>query len=462
MDALSPLDAAFLEAEDADAHTSMAIASVGLFDGAPPPEHELLCALSSRLPLLPRYHQRVHRAPFDVSAPVWIEDPDFDIAYHVRRTALPAPGGEAELHRLLSRVMAQRLDRDRPLWEMWVVEGLATGQWALISKVHHCMVDGVAGTELYHLLLSSSPDVEDLSTAEFFEPLATPSRINVAAETVRRVAAQPWADLAGIVASWRHPRRLLDNVVTTGRGAAALLLAGIPGQRTSLVGPIGKGRRYAAATVSLGEAKDVRAHFGVTINDVALAAVTAGFRALLQARGEPCTRSAVRSLVPVNVRVPGTEGQLANRVSCLLVDLPVQLADPVARLEAVHQLVLEAKGAKEAEAGEILVALTSAAPFGPVAAGLRTAFRLPQRSIVTVTTNVPGPREPLYLLGRRMTRLLPYVPIADQVRLGVAILSYCDELTFGCTGDYDSAPDLDVLLHAVRQDLEALVRRSRQ
>src|SRR3954453_15702226 len=161
MDVLSTLDAAFLQAEDSDENVSMAISSLAIFDGTPPSHEELVRALSARLPLVPRYFQRIRRFPLDVATPAWVNDPDFDINFHIRRTALPAPGGDAELQRLLARLMTQRLDRDRPLWATWVVEGLAGGGWALVSKVHHCMVDGVAGTELYHLLLSTTPDVED-------------------------------------------------------------------------------------------------------------------------------------------------------------------------------------------------------------------------------------------------------------------------------------------------------------
>jgi WS/DGAT/MGAT family acyltransferase len=457
VDVLSPLDAAFLEAEDADPHTSMAIASMAIFDGAPPAHDELVRALSSRLPLIPRYYQRVHRFAFDFAAPAWVNDPDFDINFHVRRTALPAPGGDGELHALMARVMAQRLDRERPLWEMWVIEGVAGGRWALISKVHHCMVDGVAGTELYHLLLSTTPDVDEsgVGTGEF-EPPQGAGAWGLLANAGWRTITEPVRVATLLSAVPRHPRRAAGRIATTARGltAAAHVLA--PATSTTLLGHIGRQRRYIATVVPLTDVKATAKTYGATVNDVALAAVTGGFRALLLARGEEPAAHAARSLVPANLRVPGTEGQLANRVSCMFVDLPVHIADPVARLRAVHDLLVEAKSAHEAEAGEAIVELSEYQPFALVSAALRAAFHLPQRNIVTVTTNVPGPREPLYLLGRRMLRLLPFVPIADRVRVGVAILSYCDELTFGITGDYDSAADLDVLAAAVGADLAAL------
>ena len=458
VDALSPLDAAFLDAEDADRHVSMAISSVALFDGPPPSRDELVRALAGRLALIPRYFQRVHRFPFDVATPVWVNDPNFDLSFHVRRTALPVPGGDTELNRLMARVMAQRLDRDRPLWEMWIVEGLSGGGWALISKVHHCMVDGVAGTELYHLLLSPTPDVDE---AEFgtgsFTPAPPPRPFRLALEAGWRAWNDPTQIGALVASAICHPRRAVRRVATAGRGLVAFAHVLSPASASSLLGPIGAQRRYATSAVSLQDVNQIRHAFGVTVNDVALAAVTAGFRALLLSRGEDPAPHSVRSLVPTNVRVPGTEGELANRVSCMFADLPVHVEDPVERLHVVHTLLAEAKAAHEAEAGEALVELTGYEPFAAVSALLRAAFRLPQRNIVTVTTNVPGPRLPLYLLGRRMTRVMPFVPIADRVRVGVAILSYCDELTFGVTGDYDTVADLDVLMDATRSGMDTLL-----
>ena len=458
MDVLSPLDTAFLTAEDADEHVSMAISSFAVFDGTPPPHDELVRAFCAKLPLIPRYYQRVRRFPFDVAAPVWVNDPDFDINYHVRRTALPAPGGEGELHRLMARVMAQRLDRDRPLWETWVVEGLAGGRWGLISKVHHCMVDGVAGTELYHLLLSATPDVDESTLgSDSFTPPPGPAALRLGTDAAWRAVSSPLRQATLLATACSHPKRAVRRMLTAGRGFAALAHVLAPASPSTLSGPIGRQRRYVATTVSLADVKRTRRAFGVTVNDVALAAVTAGFRALLLARGDEPTAHAVRSLVPTNVRVAGTEGELANRVSCMFADLPVHVADPIERLHVVHDLLVEAKLHHEAEAGEALLELTDRQPFSAVTATLRTAFRMPQRSIVTVTTNVPGPSSPLYLLGRKMLRLLPFVPIADRVRIGVAMLSYCDELSFGITGDYDSAIDVEILVKAIRADVEALV-----
>jgi len=461
MDRLGPLDAAFLEAEDADRHTSMAIASVAVFAGPSPSYEEFSAAYASSLPLIPRYRQRVRRIPFDLGPPVWVDDPHFDLSWHLRRTALPAPGADADLHRLLARVMAQRLDRDRPVWEAWLVEGLDGDRWALISKVHHCMVDGVAGTELYHLLLSPSPTIEDLPYVALAAPSrSAPSDFRLLLDAGLQLGLIPFRQLALLRRGIGRPREALSRLNASAHGLFALSGAAVPASSSSLIGVTGQQRRYDASVLPMRDVKGIGRHFGVTVNDVALAVVTGGFRALLLSRGEDCAPTKVRSLVPVSVRPPGAEGELANKVSCLLVDLPVHLDDPVHRLEAVHAAVTRARDRGEAVAGAALVELAEHEPFLAVSPLLRTVLHLPQRSVVTVTTNVPGPREPLYLRGRQMLRLLPYVPIAGGVRIGIAILSYCDELAIGVTADFDSGNDVEVLLRAAEQDLHALVSES--
>jgi diacylglycerol O-acyltransferase len=462
MDRLSPLDAAFLDAEDADRHTSMAIASIAIFDGSPPDPDELLAALTARLPSIPRYRQRVRRLPLDLAPPAWVDDPAFDITFHVRRTALPAPGDDHELFALMARLMGQRLDRDRPLWEMWIVEGLSGGCWAVVSKVHHCMVDGISGTELYHLLLSSSPEwtSEHFGVAEL--PAPHVSRLADAARTLYDIAAAPFSPVRLAASAVRHPRVLAGRSMQTAQGLAAAAGVMRPTPVTHLTGPVGQQRVYVADAVPLSKVKAIASAFNVTVNDVVLAAAAGGYRTVLQVKGDRCDARAVRSLVPVSVRAPGSEGELANRVSCMFADLPVDLADPLDRLTAVHQQVQNAKDRHEAEAGEVLVELSSYSPFPVISAVLRAAFHVRQRNIVTVTTNVPGPRQPLFLMGRRLRRLLPYVPIADRVRSGVAILSYCDELAFGVTTDRDSGIDGALILRGINADIDALHRSSQQ
>lgn len=457
MDRMSPLDSAFLEAEDEDRHTSMAIASIAVFEGPPPAYDEFAAAVSGRLPLIPRYRQKVLQVPFDLGRPLWVDDPHFDLRFHIRQTALPAPGGDEQLRRLMARVMAQRLDRERPLWEYWLVEGLEAGRWALISKVHHCMVDGVSGTDLYRVILDASPEPA-AGVEDHWRPGPEPSTLRLTAAAVRDLALSPVDQARALRGGLRAPRQFARRAADTARGLVTMAGALVPASASSLSGPIGQQRRYAWAGASLAGVATVRRRFDGTMNDVVLAAISGGFRRLLLARSERPSSHVIRSMVPVSVRAPGEEGIYENRVSTMLAYLPVDVADPVERLSAVRQHLGALKASKEAEAGEAMTALARYEPFPLVSLGIRLAFRVPQRNIITVTTNVPGPRRPIYALGRRVIKIIPYVPISSTVRIGISIFTYCDDVTFGVTGDYDSTPDLDVLVHGIEDGLAELVR----
>jgi WS/DGAT/MGAT family acyltransferase len=456
MERLTPLSAAFLQAEDEDPTTTMAIASAAIFEGPAPAQDELVAHIAGRIPMVPQYRQRVRRVPLDLGPPVWEDDPSTDLTWHVRRTALPTPGGPAELHRLIARIMSARMDRTRPLWEYWVVEGLDEGRWALLQKVHHCVVDGVSGAALYEVLFDPSPEPRP-PAEDTWVPRDPASTLGLTARAVRDLAWRPIRGV-GVAASSlaRSPLDMAERVADTVRGTASLVGSIAPVTSTSLTGQIGRQRRYTSSVVSLREVRAIRRAHGVTINDVALAAITGGFRALLLARGETPDPHAVRTLVPVSVRAPGEEGIPDNRVSLMLPFLPVDEPDPVARLHAVRERIAEASDAGEAAAGGTLTEVSVYEPYLPVALGVKLAFRLPQRQLVTVTTNVPGPRAPLYALGRRCVRILPYVPIADRLRIGIAIFSYCDELAFGITGDYDTMPDLTVFRQGILDAVDEL------
>jgi WS/DGAT/MGAT family acyltransferase len=454
---LSPLDAAFLDAEDEDSHASMAIASVAVLERPVPTQEEIIQAIGGRLPLVPRYRQKLRTVPFDLGRPAWVDDPDFDLAYHVRRTALPAPGGDEELCRLVARLMSQRLDRDRPLWECWVVEGLAGGRWALLSKVHHCMADGVAGTNLYNTLFDHAPE-PSAAVADGWQAEAAPSTLRLTAGAVRDLMLSPADQLRLLSQALRHPARMVRRVAGTARGLIAIAQAvAVPASPSSLTGPIGRYRRYSIGRAGLADVMRVARHFHTSMNDVVLAAASGAFRTLLLQRGERPDAHSVRALVPVSVRRPGERGVHDNRISLMLPYLPVDIADPVRRLKAVHEHMTQLKTSREAEAGEAMTSLAAHEPFLPISWGIRMASHLPQRSIVTVTTNVPGPREPLFMLGRRIVEILPYVPIAVRLRTGVAILTYCDRIAFGVTADYDSAPEADLLARAIGTGIAELV-----
>lgn len=461
-DRLSPLDAAFLEIEDEDRHASMAISSVAILEGPAPSHEEFKAALAARLPLVNRYRQKLRQVPFDLGRPSWVDDPDFDLAHHLRRTALPAPGDDEALCRLVARVMSQRLDRDHPLWEYWVVEGLADDRWALISKVHHCMVDGVSGTHLYHVLFDESPSPDHNFPEDGWSATAEPSTLSLTAEALVSLVLNPVEQFRLAVQALTAPRATLQRAIDTIRGLAVLAGALKPATATSLVGPIGQQRRYAIARAPLTEMIGISRAAGVSLNDVALAAITSGFRRVLEQRGETPSPHSVRSLVPVSVRAPGDEGVYENQLSVMLAFLPVHLTDPLARLKAVHEHLAELKGSGEARAAAAMTTLATHEPFAPISWGVRLAARLPQRAIITVTTNVPGPRKPLYLLGRKLVEILPYVPIAARLRTGVAIFTYCDRMTFGITGDFEHMPEVDLLASAISQAIDELAELYRQ
>ncbi|MEV6874576.1 wax ester/triacylglycerol synthase family O-acyltransferase [Amycolatopsis sp. NPDC051128] len=447
MDRLSPLDAAFLEIEDEDPSSSLAIASIAIAEGPAPAQGEFVDAVRARLAGIPRYHQKVRTVPFDLGPPAWVDDPAFDAGAHFGRMALPEPHDEQALCELVALLMGERLERDRPLWEFWVIEGLPDGRWAILAKVHHALADGLAATRLQTILFGDTP--APTRTEEAPDPGAAKLLLDAAGSVLRI----PWDQTRLVARELLHPNRLARRVSDAARGLAALTSALLPTSPTPLTGPLGRDRRYATASVALADVKAVAKAHDVTVNDVLLAAVAGGFRELLLHRGETPAADSVRSLVPVSVR---TGTALDNEVSLLLPLLPVDLADPVQRLIRVHQRLSTLKAGKEADAGALLTATAAHEPFAPVAWAIRAAAHLPQRNIVTVTTNVPGPAEPLFALGRRIVEIYPYVPIALRVRTGVAMLSYAGRITFGITSDADTIPETDVLAKAIEREIQAL------
>jgi len=456
MDRMTPLDAAFLLAEDEEPEVSLAISSIAVFDGPPPSAAEFAALIAGRLPLVPRYRQKVREVPFDLGPPVWVDDEHFDLDYHLRRVALPSPGGDEELAELMGRVMSARLDRSRPLWEYWLVEGLAGGRWALISKVHHCMVDGVSGTDLYRVLLDDSPRGR-AAEPDDWRPGHEPSTAALATEAVRRLVLNPVAQMRMLAGALRRAGRFAGVVRDTAFGLLALSSVLQPANASSLSGPLSAQRRFTWRRASVADVKTVRRALGGTFNDVVLAAVAGGFRTLLRDRGEVPHADSVRTLVPVNIRAPGEESIRDNRVSLMVARLPVDIANPVARHALVRNRLDALKIGKESEAGAALAELAAHEPFPLLSAPFRLAAHLPQRSVVTVATNVPGPRRRLYALGRPLVEIIPYVPIASTLRTGVSILTYGDQVVFGVTGDYAAAADIDVLADGIDHALAELV-----
>jgi diacylglycerol O-acyltransferase len=360
----------------------------------------------------------------------------------------------------MGRLMSQELDRSRPLWEAWIVDGLGDDRWAIVSKVHHCMVDGIAGVDLMSVILDSTPDPLP-GDPDDWAPEPQPSSLRLAADALTDLAMSPREQLRVLRDVVVSPRRALERGWDLATGVRSFVSALRATPPTSLDGSIGPHRRWTCARADLADIRTIRRGLGGTVNDVVLAAVTSGFRSLILSRGEDPAGVALRTLVPVSLRAEAEHGLTDNRVSAILFDLPVHVADPLERLTAVREEMGRLKQSHEPEAGQAATALLGALPPALTASGTRMAARLltrvQQRSLNTVTTNVPGPSRPLFAVGREMLEYLPFVPLGPGVRIGVAILSYNGRLAFGVTGDFDTASDIAVVATGIEAEVTALL-----
>ncbi len=456
MEQLNALDAGFLMAEDSDRNVSLAIGGIAIIDGSAPNYGEFKDILGERIRAIPRCTQMLRTQPFDVGAPQWVDDPGFDLSRHVRRVAVPRPGDDAELFRVIADVLERRLDRDRPLWECSVIEGLKGNRWAILMKIHHCMADGISATRILTQLC------DDVEGDAFARPTA--AKRTAAAHPRLKPVPPPaprsnpletlWNPLDNL---WRTASSITGAAVRTVNGAAEIA-GGLlrPAADSSLVGPVTAMRCYRAVRVPLAEVEQVCRKFDVTINDVALTAITEGFRSVLLHRGEQPRPDSLRTLVPVSVRSPDTLDKPGNRLSVMLPYLPVDQDDPIQQLRVVHSRLSRAKQGGQRQAGNMAVSATNHIPFMLSSWVIRLLTRLPQRGIVTLATNVPGPRRQLEMMGRKVARLLPIPPIALRLRTGVAVLSYANDLVFGITADYDAAADVDELAKGIAMAIARL------
>jgi diacylglycerol O-acyltransferase len=438
---LNTLDAGFLMAEDSDRNVSLAIGGIAIIDGAVPNYDQFKNVLAERIQAIPRCTQMLRTQPFDVGAPQWVDDPGLDLGRHVRRAAVPRPGDDNALFQVVADVLERRLDRDRPLWECWVIEGLEGNRWAILMKIHHCMADGISATRILTQLCDdidgdafAPRPVVAKRTATHLKPVPDP-----------KPRSNPLDNL------WRTATGITGAATRTVTGAVEIatgLLRPTPG--SSLVGPVTAMRRYRAVRVPLLDVEQVCRKFDVTINDVALAAITEGFRSVLLHRGERPRPDSLRTLVPVSVRSPDALDKPGNRLSVMLPYLPVELDDPIQQLRAVHSRLTRAKQGGQRQAGNMAVSAAGYVPFMLSSWLIRLLSRLPQRGIVTLATNVPGPCRQLEMMGHKVARLLPIPPIALQLRTGVAVLSYADDLVFGITADYDVGADIDELADGIK------------
>ncbi len=453
MERMNGLDSLFIAIEDPINH--MHIGSVGIFEGPAPSYASFRALVETKIPLVARYRQRVREAPASMGRPVWIDDTHFNLDYHLRHTALPGRADDDALERLVARVMSQPLDRQRPLWEMWMVEGVDDGRWALVSKVHHCMVDGIAGTDLLAALMDTDRDAVTVPPPLAWTPAGEPSRIDLMRDTAAEGLHSIIAALRGVGRALGAPADAVKRAANIVSGVARVgnMFAGTP---SSLTGPIGPSRRWTSTEMPLADVKRIGAALGGTVNDVVLTGVTRGLRALLASRGEDLDGRSVTTLIPVSLRTPDARGTFDNRVGALIARLPVNIDDASDTLKAVREQMAELKQSHELEASQAVVGADSLAPPSLGAIAARTIVH-GQEFVETVATNVPGPQFPLFVCGRRMERAYPYVPIAGHIRVAVAIFSYCGHVGFGITGDWDAAADIDVLAQGITDGLADLL-----
>jgi WS/DGAT/MGAT family acyltransferase len=445
-DRLTALDTTFLHLEDhSPAH--MHVASVMVFDGTAPSPSELVEHVVGRLHLVPRYRQRLSHVPFDQGRPVWADDPHFNPRYHIRHTALPEPADEAALKRLAGRLFSQRLDRSKPLWEIWLVERLAGGRFALIAKTHHALVDGISGVDITTVLFDTSP--EPTPTAGPAEPWIAqplPGPAKLLGEALRERATVPSEMARGTRALFRAPRRAATQVLAGIQSVAAATLAGIrsPAPDSPFNVEIGPHRRYTFLDADLAQFKAIKHSLGGTLNDVVLAAVSLALGRFM--RDELNIRTdglELKAMVPVSVRADSERGALGNRVAAMWAPLPVGIDDPAECLHTISEAMEELKQSGQAVGAQVLTNLAGFAPPTILSQAARLQAR--QRFFNLVVTNVPGPQFPLYVLGRRMEILYPVVPLARGQALGIAVMSYDGHLGFGLLGDFDALPKLETI-----------------
>lgn len=459
MDRLGPIDATFYHLESPT--TPMHVGSVSVMEGPAPHYEELTGLLAAKLPLVPRYRQRVRTVPLGLGRPVWVDDQDFRIGHHLRHVAVGEPGGDEQLRDLVARIVEQPLDMARPLWEVWLVDGLPDDRWVIIAKVHHCMVDGIAGTDLLQLIFDREPEATR-EEPEPWVPSPEPSTGAVVARSVRDTVtdaghhtAQQLGALRGLASPAEWIRR--TDAVT----ASFLDLARQAGANTArdLNGPLGRRRRWAWTATDLPTVRRVRRQLGGSANDVVLCAITAGLRDLLASRDQLTDSLVVRTLVPVSVRRSSERGQVGNRIATVLVDLPVGEPDPLARFATVRRQMDDHKRLVLAVDARTMLSAGDLVAPALLTLGAR-ASRSAQPIAQAVATNVPGPPRPLYALGRRMISLHAHVPIAMGCRLAIGIFTYAGRMTFGINADHDGVPDVDVLATGIERGLEELVVRS--
>jgi len=454
MDRLSSIDVSFLTNETGSSH--MHVGGILIFEGPPPSYEDLLDHVRSRLHLVPRFRQKLATPPLQTGRPFWVDDPAFNLEYHLRHSALPSPGSEDQLRRTAGRIFSQQLDRTKPLWELWLVQGLTRKRFALISKTHHALVDGISGVDIISVLFDSSPEpLTPTGPGDRWLPRPLPSRSQLLGEALLERATIPTEVVRSVRAVFRGPRRILEAAREAAVGVGAMAWAGLnPAPSSPYNKPIGPHRRFTWVRANLRDIKAIKDSLGGTVNDVVLATVAGALGRHLRRRGQNTDGLELKAMVPVSVRQDLERGALGNRVAAMMAPLPVWCQEPVARLDIVREELKDLKSGGQAVGAQVLTDLSGFAPSTIMDQASRLMSR--QRFFNLVVTNVPGPQFPLYLLGRRMLDPFPMVPLAKNQGLGVALLSYDGAINFGVVGDYDLLWDIDDFADDLRESLAEL------
>jgi WS/DGAT/MGAT family acyltransferase len=453
LDRLTAVDASFLTNESSASH--MHVGAILIFEGPPPRYVDLVEHVRGRLSQVPRFRQRLVVPPLEAGRPLWADDVNFNLTYHIRHTALPEPGGEDELRRLAGRVFSQQLDRSKPLWELWLAQGLERDRFAILTKTHHAMVDGISGVDIGTVLFDFEPVPEPAVVEDNWAPQAEPSTADLVARGVADAAAMPMKLAERVVEAVGHPESAAKRVVEALEGVGEVAAAfADPAPDVPLNRTIGPHRRFVWARSELATFKRIKDALGGTVNDVVLAVVTGALRNWLHERGVRTEGLELRALVPVSIRSEDERGNLGNRIALMRGPLPVYVEDPVRRLRAISEQMEGLKRSKQALGAEVISRFNDFAPPTLLAQASRINFST--RLFNMIVTNVPGPQIPLYVLGRQLEEVFPVAFLPQNHALAVAIMSYNGRVGFGLLADYDSMDDVDEIAAGLTESLEEL------
>ena len=460
LDRLTAIDASFLHQEGPNSH--MHVGALTMFEGPPPPYTEVLDTLRGRLHLVPRYRQRLTVPPAGTGRPLWVDDASFSLEYHVRHTALPHPGSEQQLLLLAGRIFSQQLDRSKPLWEVWMVEGLADGGFALITKTHHALIDGIAGVDIAQVIFDLGPvPAEVPHPDEAWEPAPTPTGAQVLASGTLDLLRTGVRTAAAAASLATRPKEALRSARVAVEGLGEVAWAGLnPAPPTPLNVEIGPHRRFRVVRNELADFKAVKDAFGGTVNDVVLTVVSGALREWLHSRGVRTEGMELRALVPVSIRTQDQRGTTGNQIAAMRGPLPVYVEDPIVRLRTVKAGMDGLKESKQAVGAEVLASVQNFAPPTILAQASRLNFST--RLFNLIVTNVPGPQFPLYVRGRQMLDVFPVAFLPKEHALAIAIMSYNGRMNFGLLGDYDALPDIATIAEGIQASLAELLALARE